>query len=457
MDDASKPQTALPDQSLDTPESPRQITYAIDQERQRLGRIVRQLTQVLTLIIVLTFPVGYFVVVHQNEITTADIDARRMGIELTQFITIHGDLWVFQEHRLDEIINRQERLVGEKANKESYSVHGPDGNTIIAPRRTLGWPVTAHEWPMKLGSQTLGKITLFKSHQKSFIKTAMVALFGIVVTAFLYLTVLSEPTRILDKAFDRLTDSEAELHRTLEDLALMANEAEDANKAKSAFLASVSHDLRTPLNAILGFAEVLEGQYFGPLGNPKYQEYAADIRTSGVHLLELLSDLLDLSAIEAGKRDFHREALILGDIFAECETIVGEKARDKGIDLKFEAPASLPPVNADKRAVTQILLNLLSNAIKFTGDGGAVMVAAKAAEGQTVIEVSDTGQGIAAESLPTLTDPFKTAQVSPHRSHEGWGLGLAIVNSLIELHDGRLDIQSVLGEGTTVTVRLPNA
>jgi len=441
----------------DAPESPRQITYAVDRERQRLGRIVRQLTQVLTLIVVLMLPVGYFVVVHQNETTTADKDARRMGIELTQFITIHGDLWVFQDHRLDEIINRQERLVGEKANKESYSIDGPDGNTIVSAKRELGWPVTAHEWPMKLGSQTLGKITLFKSHQKSFLETAMVALFGVVVTAFLYLTVLSEPTRILDKAFDRLAASEAELHRALEDLALMASEAEDANKAKSAFLTSVSHDLRTPLNAILGFAEVLEGQYFGPLGNPKYQEYAIDIRTSGVHLLALLSDLLDLSAIEAGKRDLHREALILGDIFADCGTIVGEKARDKGIDLKFEAPASLPPVNVDKRAVTQILLNLLSNAIKFTGDGGAVTIAAKVTKDQIIIEVSDTGQGIATERLLTLTDPFKTAQSSPHQSHEGWGLGLAIVDSLIKLHNGKLDIQSVLGEGTTVTVILANA
>jgi len=232
-------------------------------------------------------------------------------------------------------------------------------------------------------------------------------------------------------------------------------EAEQATRAKSEFLAAMSHDLRTPLNAILGFADILSGQYFGPISE-KYQEYATDIHSSGEHLLELLNEILDLSTIEAGKQSVVKEKLSALEIVRECMRIVEDKARSNGIDLVTEIPKDLPPLYADKRATKQILLNLLSNAVKFTPQGGKITVSAKASKRNTTLKVADTGKGIPAEKLPKLTDPFTKAGLDPYLAEEGWGLGLTITKALVDLHDGKLDIKSKVGKGTTVTVTLPN-
>ena len=232
-------------------------------------------------------------------------------------------------------------------------------------------------------------------------------------------------------------------------------EAEQANQAKSEFLAAMSHDLRTPLNAILGFADILSGQYFGPISE-KYQEYAQDIHSSGEHLLELVSDILDLSTIEAGKQSLVKEKLSALEIVRECERIVEDKARAHGVDLVTKVPENLPPLYADRRAFKQILLNLLSNAVKFTPEGGKITVSVKASKKNTTLKVADTGKGIPAENLPKLTDPFTRGAHDPYLTEDGWGLGLTITKSLIDLHDGTLDIKSTVGKGTTVTVTLPN-
>ncbi|MBC8338639.1 MAG: PAS domain S-box protein [Alphaproteobacteria bacterium] len=233
------------------------------------------------------------------------------------------------------------------------------------------------------------------------------------------------------------------------------NEAEQANRAKSEFLAAMSHELRTPLNAILGFADIIGHQYFGPVGE-KYQEYAGDIQASGMHLLELVNDILDLSAIEAGKQSLIKEKLSTLEIITECETFIEGKARTNGIGLTITIPDDLPPLYADKRAAKQILLNLLSNAVKFTPNGGKITVSAKATKKTTTLKITDTGIGIPAENIPKLTDPFTRGGTDPYRTEQGWGLGLSITKSLVDLHDGTLDIQSKLGKGTTVTVTLPN-
>ncbi len=240
-----------------------------------------------------------------------------------------------------------------------------------------------------------------------------------------------------------------------EDRRLALVEAEQANQAKSEFLASMSHDLRTPLNAILGFADILSGQYFGPISE-KYQEYAQDIHSSGEHLLELVNEILDLSTIEAGKQSLVKEKLSTKEIVTECERIIEDEARSHGIDLVTKVPKDLPPLYADRRASKQILLNLLSNAVKFTPEGGKITVSVKASEKNTTLKIADTGKGIPAEKLPILTDPFARADADPYLAEQGWGLGLTITKSLIDLHDGTLDIKSKVGKGTTVTVTLPN-
>ena len=247
-----------------------------------------------------------------------------------------------------------------------------------------------------------------------------------------------------------------ELKQAEEDLRKALVETKQANQAKSQFLATMSHELRTPLNTILGFADILYNQYLGPPGQGQYREYAGDIKASGEHLLELVNDLLDISTIEAGKQSLDKEKLQPKELIAECAIIVGEKAYSSGINLVTRVPKDLPPFYADRRATKQILLNLLSNAVKFTPEGGEITVSAKASKRNTEFMVADTGKGIPADKLPKLTDPLTKFDADPYLAEQGWGLGLAITKSLIDLHDGTLDIKSKVGKGTTVTVIFPN-
>jgi len=232
-------------------------------------------------------------------------------------------------------------------------------------------------------------------------------------------------------------------------------EAEGANQAKSEFLAAMSHDLRTPLNAILGFADILKGQYLGPIED-KYIEYAHDIRSSGEHLLSLVNDILDLSAIEAGKQSLVMETLATADVVSECAKIVANQAKSGGIEITTDIPSEITPIYADRRAAKQIFLNLLTNAVKFTPEGGKVTVSASSSNGVTSVTVADTGQGIPKDVIPSLTEPFYQLGRNPYLTEKGWGLGLAITKSLVDLHDGNLTIESEPGQGTTVTVALPN-
>ena len=232
--------------------------------------------------------------------------------------------------------------------------------------------------------------------------------------------------------------------------------AEEASRAKSEFLATISHELRTPLNAILGFAEMLGHQYLGPLGVPKYAEYANDIHASGRYLLDLVNDILDISTIEAGKKSLFKERISIGEAIAECAKAVASQADKRQVALIVRAPADLPDIRADRRAIKQILINLLTNAVKFTPGGGRVEVSAEATPGATVIRVVDTGIGIDQKQVATLIAPFERGRADPYVSKDGIGLGLAITHSLVVLHDGTFDIVSEPGKGTTVTVTLPN-
>jgi signal transduction histidine kinase len=171
----------------------------------------------------------------------------------------------------------------------------------------------------------------------------------------------------------------------------------------------------------------------------------------------LINDILDLSAIEAGKQPLVREALMVGEVAADCTPVIAQAASEKNIELSIEVPDGLPPLFADKRAVKQILFNLLSNAVKYTPDYGKILFKATATNGIHTFAISDNGIGVAAEKLPGLTDPFVRSETNPHLTQEGSGLGLAIVKSLVGLHGGELDIKSEVGVGTTVKVMLPSA
>jgi len=232
--------------------------------------------------------------------------------------------------------------------------------------------------------------------------------------------------------------------------------AEKANRSKSEFLATMSHELRTPLNAIIGFSEVIHGQFFGPVGSERYMEYANDIKNSGRHLLNLVNDILDLSAIEANELAVHKREMFIKDATTNCLVIVGELAQGKGVHYREEIPDNLCALYADARAVSQILINLLSNAVKFTPSGGKVCLKINVEDGNHIIEVVDTGQGLPENKIGNLVKPFVRGQDDVLTTQEGSGLGLAIVKSLVDLHKGELVIRSIKGQGTSVIVTLPN-
>ena len=232
--------------------------------------------------------------------------------------------------------------------------------------------------------------------------------------------------------------------------------AEIANRTKSQFLANMSHELRTPLNAILGFSDIMRLGIVPGEAAPTHRRYAADIHSSGAHLLELINDLLDLAKIEAGKMALHDELIDVRGLVGEVAAIMADQMARRGLTFRQELDSGLPQLVADARSLRQILFNLLSNAIKFSPDGGCVTVAlARAAPGTVRLSVSDTGIGITAHDLPRLMQPFAQIDNAHTRSHQGTGLGLTLVRTLAELHGGQVTIESEPGRGTSVHIDLP--
>jgi PAS domain S-box-containing protein len=244
--------------------------------------------------------------------------------------------------------------------------------------------------------------------------------------------------------------AEAELKHTKE-------LAETASRAKSEFLANMSHELRTPLNAIIGFSEILRHELYGPLGDKRYRQYAADIHGSGAHLLEIINDILDLSKAEATGFELYEEATDIGELIQSCIAMMAQRAQENGIEIELDLPETLPRLTADARKLKQVMLNLLSNAIKFTPENGRIqVVAAKLPEGLR-LEVRDTGIGIAPQDIPIVLAPFGQIDNAFSRSHSGTGLGLPLSKRFVEAHGGQLQIISALGEGTTVRIDLPHS
>ena len=245
--------------------------------------------------------------------------------------------------------------------------------------------------------------------------------------------------------------------RKLQEQALV--EARDAalgaSRAKSSFLANMSHELRTPLNAIIGFSEMMNREMFGPIG-PRYQEYSRLIHESGTHLLDLINSVLDMSKIDAGKFQLNEELFDLEETAQAAVRFLKIPAERAGVALKLSIAPNARLMFADRRAIKQILVNLLSNGVKYTPPGGEVRVTARIADGLEII-VRDSGTGISKANLERLGRPFEQVENADTRAKEGTGLGLALVKSLALLHGGEAILESALGEGTTVIVRLPHA
>jgi two-component system cell cycle sensor histidine kinase PleC len=232
--------------------------------------------------------------------------------------------------------------------------------------------------------------------------------------------------------------------------------AEAANVAKSRFLAQMSHELRTPLNAILGFSEVMKSEIFGPHAVPAYREYAEDIHNSGVHLLNLINEVLDLSRIEAGRYELNEEAVALPHVVEDCHHLMKLRAQNRGLTLHEAFEPELPRIWADERAVRQICLNLLSNAIKFTPQGGEIwMKVGWTASGGQYISVRDSGPGIPEDEISVVLSSFGQGSNAIKSAEQGTGLGLPIAKNLVDLHGGTFTLKSKLREGTEVIVTFP--
>jgi len=273
--------------------------------------------------------------------------------------------------------------------------------------------------------------------------------------------------RPLEQASQTATTSEAEVVAVMRDvterkiqeqaLDLARTAAEQADAAKTRFLATMSHELRTPLNAIIGFSEMIVQEDAFMLDAARRKEYAQLINDSGQHLLSVVNGILDMSKMESGNFEIAPEPFAPRAALINCCSLLALKARENGIDLVTRVPEDLPVMNGDPRAFRQIVLNLVSNAIKFTERGGRVTVCAGVEGSRLVFRVTDTGVGIAADDLKRIGDPFFQAGKTYQRRHEGTGLGLSIVKTLVGLHAGELTVQSKIDEGTTVAVALPLA
>ena len=259
----------------------------------------------------------------------------------------------------------------------------------------------------------------------------------------------SAPCEVLGVLRDISTRKDAE--RQLE---TARRQAEDASQAKSRFLATIGHELRTPLNAIVGFSDMMSEGIGGTL-SPTHHEYAGHISRSGHHLLDVVNMLLDMSKIEAGKFEVHAELFAPQALVEPCLQMVEKLGRDRAVSIETAIPERLPQIVGDERACRQILINLLSNAVKFSHDGGSVALALKRQGRMLNISVTDSGIGMHRETVERIGEPFLQAQDGLSRRYEGTGLGLSIVKGLVSLHEGRLEVVSEPGTGTTVSVLLP--
>lgn len=235
------------------------------------------------------------------------------------------------------------------------------------------------------------------------------------------------------------------------------DQADAANRAKSTFLANMSHELRTPLNAILGFSEMMFDETFGELGHPKYKEYIEDVHVSAKHLLEIINEVLDMSKIEAGRIDLDESDVDIRELVQSVTRMMGSRIFGKNLVLHEEIAEGLPPIRVDQRLIRQVLINLVTNAVKFSHEGGKIEIkVGLTRDGNMQVMIADEGAGIPKDKIEQAMEPFgQVLEAADKSGQQGTGLGLPLAKAMIELHDGKISLQSDVDQGTTVYIQLP--
>ncbi|MCC8933630.1 sensor histidine kinase [Rhizobium sp. 'Codium 1'] len=306
---------------------------------------------------------------------------------------------------------------------------------------------------------TVVALSYVASTSRNMLDLGLTAVFTTALIFFIYITSRLHQANLKLLSYQTEKDdliAELEVAKSLSDEA--RRRAEEANMAKSRFLASMSHELRTPLNAILGFSEVMATEVLGPLNNPLYKEYAGDIHRSGSHLLELINEILDLSRIEAGKYELSEESVSLLELAEDCIGMIQLRAKSKNIRIEEQFERDLPSLWADEKALRQVILNLLSNAVKFTPQGGEILVKAGwTAGGGQYVSIRDNGPGIPENEIPVVLSAFGQGSIAIKSAEQGTGLGLPIVQAILAKHGGEFKLKSRLREGTEVVAILPSS
>ncbi len=312
------------------------------------------------------------------------------------------------------------------------------GRRFVASRRVaqLGWSAVTMRSPGAASAEVEAALT-------QLLVSRVILVVLVLLGSFLFATIAS--TALAQRNVNA---------RLVEAVRRTGAQLEEASRHKSEFLANMSHELRTPLNAVIGFSDVLLQGMFGAL-NEKQTDYLRDISTSGRHLLDLVNEVLDLSKVEAGRMELEPSEFALDDAIRSALAFVRERAGRHGIELSAELPGDLGTLVADERKVRQVLLNLLANAVKFTPDGGWIGVTARRADGEIQVSVRDSGIGIAPDDQPKVFEEFQQVGKPSDRPREGTGLGLTLAKRFVELHGGRIWLESVVGKGSTFTFALP--
>ncbi len=329
------------------------------------------------------------------------------------------------------------------------TVHGIDGRIRIAADTRLNVPGVALHIAVTDAETALLKP--WRSMTVAISASVATALAVIAALTLFVLRWLTEEARWRGVVRNR----EERLSKQAADLTQARDLAETAQRARGQFLANMSHELRTPLNAVLGFSDMFRHEMLGPIGNPKYREFAQDIHSSGQHLLDIINNILDLTKIDSGKLELADDEVDMADLLEFCGRMLADTARSGNITLTIAPPAVPTVLRGDTLRLRQVLLNLMSNAIKFTPAGGGVTVSGERRGDTAILSVSDTGIGMSGEETLKAMQPFYQVDNSNTRRYQGTGLGLPLTKSLVELHGGRIAIDSAEGQGTTVRVFLP--